>query len=101
MAVFALQPEVAEFLDVVMHDEDLDFRILEVHVGAGSALAGRSLGELALRERTGALLLAVRRGPAQPFEPHPPDDLVLPAGAVLIALGTPAEIDSLAELGGR
>ena len=43
MAVFALQPEVAEFLDVVMHDEDLDFRIQEIHVDSGSGLVGRSL----------------------------------------------------------
>ena len=56
MAVFALQPDVAEFLDVVMHDEDLDFRIKEVHVGNGSSLVGRSLGELAIEQRTGVLL---------------------------------------------
>ena len=99
MAVFALQPEVAEFLDVVMHDEDLDFRIEEIHVGDGRAWSG-GLGDLAVRERTGALLLAVRRGPGERFEPHPPDELVVPAGAVLIALGTQDELDRLARLAG-
>ena len=101
MAVFALQPEVAEFLDVVMHDEDLDFRIQEIHVDSGSGLVGRSLGELNLQRRTGALTLAVRRGSGEPFEPHPPDSLVVPAGSVLIALGTQAELDDLAALVGR
>ena len=100
MAVFALQPEVAEFLDVVMHDEDLDFRIEEIHVSDGSALVGQSVGELAIRDRTGALLLAIRRGTGERFEPHPPDDLVVPAGSVLIALGTQAELDGLARLAG-
>ncbi len=99
MAVFALQPDVAEFLDVVMHDEDLDFRIEEIHVGEGSMLAGRSLGELALRERTGTLLLAIRRSPRQPFEPHPDDAASVPVGSVLIALGTQAELDQLTALG--
>jgi voltage-gated potassium channel len=99
MAVFALQPDVAEFLDVVMHDEDLDFRIQQVHVGGSSYLVGRSLGELRLEERTGALLLAIRNGTGEPFEPHPPSDTVVPAGAVLIALGTPAELDELSRLG--
>ena len=98
MAVFALQPEVAEFLDVVMHDEDLDFRIEEIHVNDGSALVGQAVGGLAIRERTGALLLAIRRGTGERFEPHPPDELVVPAGSVLIALGTQAELSSLAEL---
>jgi len=101
MAVFALQPDVAEFLDVVMHDEDLDFRIQEVHVESGSSLDGRSLGELALRERTGALLLAIRRGYGQPFEPNPAGALVVPPGAVLIALGTQSELKRLIRLGSR
>jgi voltage-gated potassium channel len=100
MAVFALQPEVAEFLDVVMHDEDLDFRIQEIHVDSGSSLVDRSLGELDLQGRTGAQILAIRRGPGEPFEPHPTDTLVVPAGSVLITLGTQAELDALAALGG-
>ena len=99
MAVFALQPDVAEFLDVVMHDEDLDFRIQQVLVGEGSNLVGHPLGELRVQERTGALLLAIRRGAGQPFEPHPPEDLVVPPGAVLIALGTPDELEEISRLG--
>lgn len=99
MAVFALQPEVADFLDVVMHDENLDFRIQEVHVDHGSSLEGRTVGALDLRARTGTLLLAIRRGAGQQFEPSPPDELVVPAGSVLIALGTQAELDALTELG--
>ena len=100
MAAFALQPDVAEFLDVVMHDEDLDFRIQEIHVDSGSSLVDRSLGELDLQGRTGAQILAIRRGPGEPFEPHPTDTLVVPAGSVLITLGTQAELDALAALGG-
>ena len=98
MAVFALQPDVAEFLDVVMHDEDLDFRIEQVEVREGSPLVGQTVGDLRVRERTGALLLALRRGAGQPFEPHPEEDQVVPSGSVLIALGTQSELDALAEL---
>ncbi len=100
LAVFALQPHVAEFFDVVMHDESIDWRVEQVHVAAGSAVAGQSLDGLRLRERTGTLLLAVRRSPDDVLEPNPPDDLVVPAGAVLIALGTQAELDALATLAG-
>ena len=98
LAAFALQPDVAEFLDVVMHEENLDWRIQQVRVGARSELAGRRLGDLALRERTGALLLAVRRTRDADFEPNPLDDLVVPAGAVLIALGTQGELEALSAL---
>jgi voltage-gated potassium channel len=98
MAAFALQPDVAEFLDVVMHDENLDFRIQQVTVAPGSALAGHSPADLDLHARTGALLLAVRPGPDRPFEPNPAEDAPLPAGAVLIALGTPEELRALARV---
>ena len=98
LAVFALQPHVAEFFDVVLHDESIDWRVEQVPVAAGSSVADQSLGGLRLRERTGALLLAVRRSPDDVLEPNPPDDLVVPAGAVLIALGTQAELDALADL---
>ncbi len=97
LAAFALQPDVAEFLDVVMHDETLEWRLQQVPVGTGSALAGSTLGELDLRTRTGALVLAIR-GVGAPVLPNPPDDLAVPAGAVLIALGTPEELARLERL---
>jgi len=99
MAVFALQPDVAEFLDVVMHDEDVDFRLEQVPVLPGSALAGRTVGELEVRQRTGALLLALRRQVDQPLELNPPAETPVPPGAVLIALGTQSELDALTALG--
>jgi voltage-gated potassium channel len=99
MAVFALQPDVAEFLEVVMHEEDVDFRIEQVPVLPGSVLAGRTVGELEVRERTGALLLALRRGADQPLEPNPAPGTPVPPGAVLIALGTQTELDALVVLG--
>lgn len=99
MAAFALHPDVAEFLDVVMHDQELDFRIQEIHVDAGSPIEGQTIEQLDLRGRTGALLLAVRRGSGEPFEPNPPADLVVPPGSVLIALGTEAELTAASRLG--
>lgn len=99
MAAFALQPDVAEFLDVVMHDEYLDFRIQQVRVEPGSQLSGRTLAELDLHERTGSLILALRRSPGSDLEAKPPSGTTVSDGAVLIALGTPTELESLSRLG--
>lgn len=99
LAVFALQPDLAEFLDVVMHEENLDFRLQQVLVEPGSSLAGQTVGALRLREQTGALLLAFRGGPDQSFEANPSTEFVVPAGSVLIALGTQSELDALTRLG--
>jgi voltage-gated potassium channel len=94
MAAFALQPEVAEFLDVVMHDENLEFRIEQVTLGFDSPLAGRSLREAALRDSTGVLLLAVRTGDG-PLIVDPPPETRLESKTVLIAVGTPEQLDAL------
>lgn len=98
LAAFALQPDVAEFLDVVMHDDNLDWRIEQVRVAAGSGLAGTTVATMGISERTGALLLAVRRSPDAPLEPNPPAEVEVPEGTILIVLGTPAELAAVADL---
>jgi voltage-gated potassium channel len=98
LAAFALQPDVAEFLDVVMHDDNLDWRVQQLAISEGSALAGRSVADMRIAEQTGALLLAVRPSPGAPLVPNPGGDLTVPAGGLLIALGTQTELEQLARL---
>jgi len=98
IAAFALQAHVAEFLDVVMHDDELDFRVQQVRVTVHSPLAGKRLGDLDLEHRSGARLLAYRPGPRLPFQPNPDDDTVLAIGSVLIAFGSLDQIDALGGL---
>jgi voltage-gated potassium channel len=100
MASFALQPHVAEFFDVVMHDEELDFGIEQVEVAPGSPLAARRLREAALGEKTGALVLAVRSGPEGRFVANPSPDIELTPGTILIAVGKPGELEALRRLQG-
>jgi voltage-gated potassium channel len=95
MAAFALNAHVAEFLDVVMHDEELDFRIEQVRILADSPFAGRTLGEADFETASGARVLAYRSGPRMPFAPHPVAETVLAPGAVLIVFGTMAQIEIL------
>jgi voltage-gated potassium channel len=99
MAAFALQPHVAEFLDVVMHDETLEFRIEQVVVGANSPLAGQSIGQAVLAERTGILLLALRPRGTKPFLAPTPETRLEP-GTVLIAVGTEDQLDELRRYSG-
>ena len=96
MAAFASQPHVAEFLDVVMHDGSLEFRLEELEVPGGSALAGRSLRDSRIRDTTGALVLAVR-DPDGTFVTNPDPSTVLSPGQVVIAIGTDAQLTALAD----
>ncbi|MGV1010277.1 MAG: potassium channel family protein [Dermatophilaceae bacterium] len=96
IAAFALQAHVAEFLDVVMHDEELDFRMQQVRIPQAGPVVNRTLGEANLEERSGARLLAFRSGHGHPFVANPADDTRLTPGSVLIALGTSAQVEALA-----
>lgn len=100
MAAFVLHPHVAEFLDVVMHERNLEFRLEELPITAGSPLVGTTLRETHLRDRTGALVLAVRRADGT-FATNPSPDTLLEAGQVLIAIGTGDELDAVSALLGR
>jgi voltage-gated potassium channel len=96
MASFTHQPHVAEFLDVVMHDGSLEFRLEEVVVPHVSPVAGKTLREAQLRDRTGALVLAMRV--AGEFTTNPEPEAVIEADSVLIAIGTAEQLDALGRL---
>jgi voltage-gated potassium channel len=97
MAAFVLQPHVAEFLDVVMHDGTLEFRLEELLVSEGSPLAGVSLRDAHIRDHTGALILAMRSGDGT-FTTNPPPETLLHAGEILIAIGTESQLQALASV---
>jgi voltage-gated potassium channel len=97
MAAFAQQPDVADFLDVVVHDEQVEYRLEELHLLAGSPVAGVPLGEAHLRRKTGALVLAVRRADGT-FDSIPGPEVRLEPGTTLIAIGTGDQLAALAHL---
>ena len=96
MAAFVTQPHVVDFVDVVMHDGSLEFRLEELTVGPDSPLAGQTLRSSKLHERTGCLVLAVRR-PDGSFTPNPSPEVEVVPGDVLIGVGTAAQLAALAQ----
>ena len=97
MAALAVQPHVAEFLDVVMHDGSLEFRLEQIDVPADSALVGQTLRSARVHARTGALVLAVRH-PGQEFRTNPPPEEQIGDGDVLVVIGNTGQIESLRSL---
>ncbi len=94
MAAFVSSPNVAEFLDVVMHDEDFEFAMEEIRIEDTSPLINLPFHDPSIRERTGALILSLRR---------PDGDFVtatepLAAHHVVIAIGASAALDRLRAL---
>lgn len=97
MAAFALQPNVAEFLDVVMHEGGLEWRIEELPIEPSSPIVGESLESADIRRLTGALVLAIRE-PGGPLRTNPDRSARLAAGTVLVAMGMVDELDRLERL---
>jgi voltage-gated potassium channel len=97
MASFVVRPNVAEFVDVVMHDRSMEFRMQEVEIPDGSPLDGRTLRHAKLRDSCGALVLALRNEDGS-FTTNPDLDTVLRAHHIVIAVGTEADLLRLVEL---
>lgn len=93
MGALALQPNVAEFLDEVLHDDSHDVEIHEVHVADGSRLVGATLGEVAAGDDT-PIAIAVRPSGGT-YLANPPSGTALAAGDVLIVLGAREQVRSL------
>jgi voltage-gated potassium channel len=100
IAAAALQPNVVEFLDVVMHDGSLQFRLEEIPVWAGSRLAGHTLQQANVGETTGALVLALRDREGR-FLANPPMTTPVGDGYVLIAIGTGPQLSALQDAANR
>lgn len=97
MAALAVQPHVAEFLDVVMHDGSLEFRLEQVEVPAHSPLVGQTLRSARVHAQTGALVLALRH-PGEAFRTNPPPEAEVEGGDVLVVIGNVQQIESLRSL---
>lgn len=87
MAALVTQPNVAEFLDIAMHDRELAVTITEVTVPSGSHLLDQPLRDA---ELGGVTVLALREQSGR-FVHHPDLSMSPSVGDVLIALGTDEE----------
>ncbi len=94
MAAFLVQPHVTEFLDVVMHDREMELRLEELEIAANSPLAHITVGQAHVRDQTGALILAIR-DPDGGFITSPGASTAMEPGHVLIAIGTSSQLAAL------
>jgi voltage-gated potassium channel len=97
MATLISRPGVADFLDEVMHANDLELLIDQVVLGTGSPLAGQTLGTANLRSLLGITVLALGR-PGERVDISPGSHALLAPDSLLIALGTREQLQALAAL---
>lgn len=97
MAKLLLRPQVAAFLDIVSTSGGPELLFEEIEVKETCPEAGKTIRELRIRVETGAMIVALRKKDGT-FDTTPTPDAKLEAGDVMIAAGTPDELQRLEEL---
>jgi voltage-gated potassium channel len=97
MAALVLRPQVAAFLEVVSVTGGADLQYEEIIVTEASGQAGRTIRDLRVRHKTGAVIVALRKQDGT-FDTTPDPDAVLEDGDVMIAAGSSDELRRLEEL---
>lgn len=100
MATFLLRPGVFDYLDLVAHGVSLEYRLEELLVERDSELANKTIGEMEVKARTGAMIIAVRKASDGEFNTNPNKDTRIDAGDLLIALGTEDDLSGLEKICG-
>ena len=95
MASLATQPNVADFVDVVVHDGTFEAKLREIRLPDGSDFVGQTIDDLAIRQKTGAVVLSVRDRSAQ-FHTDDVTSRPFADGDVIVAIGSDAALDRLA-----
>ncbi|MDX1691170.1 MAG: NAD-binding protein [Acidimicrobiia bacterium] len=99
LAALASQPQLEEFVDLILHGKLVELRIEEIGIGDAAAFTGQSLRDSGIRERTGALVLAVEDEHGHLiFNPEPTHAFT--TGQTLIGMGNPEQLEHLRQLAG-
>ena len=95
MASLATQPNVADFVDVVVHDGTFEAKLREIQLPDGSDFVGQTIDDLAIRQKTGAVVLSVRDR-SERFHTDDVTSRPFADGDVIVAIGSDAALDRLA-----
>ena len=97
MASFIARPSVMSLLDVATHSVDLTLRLEQAAITDRSPLAGRTLKDAEIPQRTGLIVIAVEKEGEgdREFLFNPVATTLLEPGDELIVLGEPEQVERL------
>jgi voltage-gated potassium channel len=97
MAALATQPVASDFLDLVTHGSQIDFRLYEIPIPEGSPLIHTSISEADIRAKSGALVLAIRKSDGT-FDLQPHATSLIAKDDVLVVIGTQIQFEALEKM---
>lgn len=97
MAAMALQPDLADFVDLVIHGHHVEFKVARIVIDEGSSFRLKTLRQSNIRDATGAQVLAIER-PDGTVELNPDPLTILSEGDTLVAMGRNDQLEALTAL---
>lgn len=97
MASEMVRPTVVSFLDTMLRERETTLRIEEAEIPLGSPLAGKTLRETDIPEKTGLIVVALKEKETEKYSYNPLPEMKLKEKEVLIVLG---ELKGLEKLQG-
>jgi voltage-gated potassium channel len=97
MAALATRPIASDFVDLVTHGGEIDFSLYEIPVPSNSPANHKSIAEVDIRRKSGALILAIKKSDGS-FDLQPNAKSVIGEGDVLIAIGTQGQYEMLEKM---
>lgn len=98
MAALMLRPTVISFLDIVTHAGDVILDLEDVVVSKDAQIVNQTLKEIRIPEKTGLIVLAIKKNNTQDLVFNPSSDERLNMGDTLIVLGREDQVIKLREL---
>jgi voltage-gated potassium channel len=102
MAFSLLRPQVVDFLECAISGAGIEIRLEQAAIPRDTHVAGQSLAELRIPQRTGLIVLSLQRarGKGPPIY-NPGPETRLEAGDVMIVMGSSEQIQQLREYAGK
>jgi voltage-gated potassium channel len=97
IATAVTQPYVLDFLDILLHDEKFDLQMEQVLVVPGSELINKTLQTSDLFNRTGVLIIGIKKADGD-LVPNPQKTDYVNSGDMLIAMGNSKQMEKLIKL---
>jgi len=97
MAQAVLRPAVVEFIELTHCVKDIELTIDEVQVQKGSTVAGGTLKESGIREKTGMVIVAIEKASGE-MDFNPSAGVKIEAGDRLVTIGSADQLKDLIKL---
>lgn len=97
MAALASHPVTSDFLDLITHGGDVDFKLFEIAIPGTSRLVNKTIEESNVRDTSGIVILAIRKADGS-FDLQPKASSRIEENDVMVLLGTQEQYDQLEKM---